>query len=149
MKSIVCVKRVPESDARIRIAADGESLDPSGVKFTLNPYDEFALEEAIALKEEAGEGSVTAISRAPDARAFHEETVRKLDRLHLFDCLRANKSMAAWGVEARVPFLDTEMLDIAMRPPSPWEVPSSQVTRTSIERRSGFPASCVIRHWSS
>lgn len=61
MKSIVCVKRVPESDARIRIAGDGRSIDPSGVKYTLNPYDEFALEEAISLKEEAGEGSVTAI----------------------------------------------------------------------------------------
>ncbi len=52
--------------------------------------------------------------RAPDARAFHEETVRKLDRLHLFDCLRANKSMAAWGVEARVPFLDKDFMDVAM-----------------------------------
>ena len=53
--------------------------------------------------------------KAPDARAFHEETVRKLDRLHLFDCLRANKAMAAWGVEARVPFLDQAFLDVAMR----------------------------------
>lgn len=53
--------------------------------------------------------------RAPDARQFHEETVRKLDRLHLFDCLRANKAMAAWGVEARVPFLDQQFLDVAMR----------------------------------
>jgi asparagine synthase (glutamine-hydrolysing) len=53
--------------------------------------------------------------KAPDARAFHEETVRKIERLHLFDCLRANKSMAAWGVEARVPFLDLEFLDTAMR----------------------------------
>ncbi len=52
--------------------------------------------------------------RAPDARAFHEETVRKLDRLHWFDCLRANKAMAAWGVEARVPFLDQRFLDVAM-----------------------------------
>jgi asparagine synthase (glutamine-hydrolysing) len=52
--------------------------------------------------------------RAPDARAFHEETVRKLGRLHLYDCLRANKAMAAWGVEARVPFLDTDFLDVAM-----------------------------------
>ncbi|HSH46392.1 MAG TPA: asparagine synthase B [Longimicrobiales bacterium] len=51
---------------------------------------------------------------APDGRAFHEETVRKLDRLHQYDCLRANKAMAAWGVEARVPFLDTEFLDFAM-----------------------------------
>jgi len=52
--------------------------------------------------------------KAPGAREFHEETVRKLDRLHQFDCLRANKAMAAWGVEARVPFLDREFLDVAM-----------------------------------
>jgi asparagine synthase (glutamine-hydrolysing) len=52
--------------------------------------------------------------RAPSPRAFHEETIRKLDRLHLYDCLRANKAMAAWGVEARVPFLDKEFLDVAM-----------------------------------
>ena len=53
--------------------------------------------------------------KAPNARAFHEETVRKLSKLHLYDCLRANKSLAAWGVEGRVPFLDTEFLDVAMR----------------------------------
>ena len=52
--------------------------------------------------------------KAPSARALHEETVRKLDQLHWFDCLRANKAMAAWGVEARVPFLDREFLDTAM-----------------------------------
>lgn len=53
--------------------------------------------------------------KAPSARAFHEETVRKLSKLHLYDCLRANKSLAAWGVEGRVPFLDKEFLDVAMR----------------------------------
>jgi asparagine synthase (glutamine-hydrolysing) len=53
--------------------------------------------------------------KAPNAQALHEETVRKLSKLHLFDCLRANKSMAAWGVEARVPFLDREFMDVAMR----------------------------------
>ena len=53
--------------------------------------------------------------KAPNAKELHIETVRKLNRLHLFDCLRANKSMAAWGVEARVPFLDKEFLDVAMR----------------------------------
>lgn len=52
--------------------------------------------------------------KAPHARAFHEECVRKLDALHKFDCLRANKSLAAWGVEARVPFLDRDFLDVAM-----------------------------------
>ncbi len=53
--------------------------------------------------------------KAPSARDFHEETVRKLSKLHLYDCLRANKSLSAWGVEGRVPFLDKEFLDIAMR----------------------------------
>lgn len=53
--------------------------------------------------------------KAPDARAFHEETVRKLSKLYLYDCLRANKSLAAWGVEGRVPFMDKEFLDVAMR----------------------------------
>lgn len=53
--------------------------------------------------------------KAPDARAFHEETVRKLGKLYLYDCLRANKSLSAWGVEGRVPFLDKEFLDVAMR----------------------------------
>ena len=53
--------------------------------------------------------------KAPNAKAFHEETVRKLSKLHLYDCLRANKSLAAWGVEGRVPFLDKDFLDVAMR----------------------------------
>ncbi|QNP40270.1 asparagine synthase B [Lysobacter solisilvae (ex Woo and Kim 2020)] len=53
--------------------------------------------------------------KAPDAREFHEETIRKLDALHNYDCLRANKSMMAWGVEPRVPFLDVDFLDVAMR----------------------------------
>lgn len=53
--------------------------------------------------------------KAPSAEEFHKETVRKLSRLHLYDCLRANKSLAAWGVEGRVPFLDKEFLDVAMR----------------------------------
>lgn len=53
--------------------------------------------------------------KAPDPQAFHEETIRKINKLHLYDCLRANKSLAAWGVEGRVPFLDKEFVDIAMR----------------------------------
>ncbi len=52
--------------------------------------------------------------KAPNAQAFHEETIRKLSKLHLYDCLRANKSLAAWGVEGRVPFLDKEFMDVAM-----------------------------------
>ena len=53
--------------------------------------------------------------KAPNAREFHEETVRKLSKLHLYDCLRANKALSAWGVEGRVPFLDKEFMDVAMR----------------------------------
>ena len=53
--------------------------------------------------------------KAPNAREFHEETVRKLDKLHMYDCLRANKSLMAWGIEGRVPFLDKEFIDVAMR----------------------------------
>jgi asparagine synthase (glutamine-hydrolysing) len=69
----------------------------------------------------SGEGSDEAFGgylyfhKAPNAREFHEETIRKLDALHNYDCLRANKSMMAWGVEPRVPFLDREFLDVAMR----------------------------------
>ncbi|MCD8434419.1 asparagine synthase B [Tenacibaculum dicentrarchi] len=53
--------------------------------------------------------------KAPNAKEFHEETVRKLDKLHMYDCLRANKSLMAWGIEGRVPFLDKEFMDVAMR----------------------------------
>lgn len=53
--------------------------------------------------------------KAPTPQAFHEETVRKMSKLHLYDCLRANKSLASWGVEGRVPFLDKEFIDVAMR----------------------------------
>ena len=53
--------------------------------------------------------------KAPNPQAFHEETVRKLGKLHLYDCLRANKALSAWGVEGRVPFLDKEFMDVAMR----------------------------------
>ena len=53
--------------------------------------------------------------KAPDAKSFHDETIRKLKKLYMYDCLRANKSLMAWGVEGRVPFLDKEFLDVAMR----------------------------------
>jgi len=68
--------------------------------------------------------------KAPSARAFHEETIRKLDALHYYDCLRANKSMSAWGVEARVPFLDTDFLDVAMG----FDAEAKMVARKGIEK---------------
>lgn len=73
MKSIVCVKRVPDTEARIRIAGDEQSIDSSGIKYVLNPYDEFAVEAALKQKEAAGDGEVTAISAGSSASA---ETLR-------------------------------------------------------------------------
>lgn len=65
MNIVVCVKRVPATDAPIKVAPDGTSLDPAGVEYVLNPYDEFAVEEALKTKEAAGEGTVTVITLGP------------------------------------------------------------------------------------
>lgn len=65
MNIVVCVKRVPATDAPIKVAADGVSLDSAGVEFVLNPYDEFAVEEALKLKEAAGDGSITVVTLGP------------------------------------------------------------------------------------
>lgn len=62
MKSIVCVKRVPDTEARIRIAGDNTSIESAGVKYVVNPYDEFAIEAALKHKEAAGSGEVTVLS---------------------------------------------------------------------------------------
>jgi electron transfer flavoprotein beta subunit len=73
VKIAVCVKRVPDTEARIKIASDGRSIDEAGVKFILNPYDEFAIEEALRLKEAAGAGEVVVVSLGGDAS---QETIR-------------------------------------------------------------------------
>ena len=73
MKIAVCIKRVPDSEARVKIGADGKSLDEAGVKFILNPYDEFAVEEALQRKEQAGAGEVVVVSVGPAAA---QETIR-------------------------------------------------------------------------
>src|SRR5256885_12212483 len=73
MKIAVCVKRVPDSETRVKIASDGKSLDEAGVKFILNPYDEFAVEEALRRREQAGTGEVLAASLGPAAA---QETIR-------------------------------------------------------------------------
>ena len=66
MNTIVCIKRVPDTETRVRIGPDGTSIDPSGVKYVLNPYDEFALEEAIRLRDSAGSGTVTVLTVGED-----------------------------------------------------------------------------------
>jgi len=73
VKIAVCIKRVPDTETRIRIGGDGASIDESGVKFVVNPYDEFAIEEALQRKEKAGGGEVVAIALGPDAA---QETIR-------------------------------------------------------------------------
>ena len=73
MKIAVCIKRVPDSETRVKIAAGGKSLDEAGVKFALNPYDEFAVEEGLRRKEKAGAGEVAVISLGPAAA---QETIR-------------------------------------------------------------------------
>jgi len=73
MKIAVCIKRVPDSETRVKIAADGLSLDEAGVKFVLNPYDEFAVEEALRRKEKAGAGEIAVFCLGPAAA---QETIR-------------------------------------------------------------------------
>jgi len=72
--------------------------------------------------------------KAPDGPELHAETVRKLQKLHLYDCARANKSSAAWGVEARVPFLDREFLDVAMRMDPSLKLPRNAARPRPIEK---------------
>ena len=104
MKIAVCIKRVPDSEVRVKIAGDGRSIDETGVKFVLNPYDEFAVEEALRRKEAAGAGEVVVVSLGGDAA---QETMRtalamgadrgvllKTDRPPL-DPLPAAKALAA------------------------------------------------------
>lgn len=73
MKIAVCIKRVPDSETRVKIAADAKSLDEAGVKFVMNPYDEFAVEEALRRKEKAGTGEVAVLCLGPAAA---QETIR-------------------------------------------------------------------------
>jgi electron transfer flavoprotein beta subunit len=73
MKIACCIKRVPDSETRVKVASDGKSLDEAGVKFVLNPYDEFAVEEALRRKEKAGTGEVAVICLGPAAA---QETIR-------------------------------------------------------------------------
>lgn len=73
MKIAVCIKRVPDSETRVKIAPDGKSLDEAGVKFVINPYDEYAVEEALRRKEQAGAGEVVVVTLGPAAA---QETIR-------------------------------------------------------------------------
>ncbi len=73
MKVAVCIKRVPDTETRVKVTSDGMTLDESGVKFVINPYDEFAVEEALRRREQAGAGEVVILSLGPQAA---QETIR-------------------------------------------------------------------------
>lgn len=73
MKIAVCVKRVPDTETRVKIGSDGKSIDKAGVKFVLNPYDEYAVEEALQLKEKAEDGEVVVVALGDDSS---QETIR-------------------------------------------------------------------------
>jgi len=94
MKSVVCVAYVPDTETKIRVAADGKSIDESGVKWIVSPYDEYALEEAIKTKETAG-GTVTVVSLGPER-----------NKTGLRECLARGADDAIWIDETGQPDLD-------------------------------------------
>lgn len=105
MDIVVCIKRVPATDTTIKIAADGKSIDPTGVTFELNAYDEFALEQALRIKEQLGTGSVTVVTLGPkDAqKELRDALARGADKAVLlttdkwmFDGAATAKALADW-----------------------------------------------------
>lgn len=105
MDIVVCIKRVPASDAAIKIAADGKSIDPNGVQFVLNAYDEFAIEQALKFRDQLGAGTVTVVSIGPkDAqKTLRDELARGADKAVLlttdqwmFDGAATAQALAAW-----------------------------------------------------
>ena len=84
MNILVCVKRVPDTATKIKIAGDGKTIDEAGVQFVVNPYDEFAIEEALRLKEKAGKGEVTALSLGPADAVTTLVTVLQRGRISVY-----------------------------------------------------------------
>src|SRR5215470_14841247 len=95
MNSLVCIAYVPDTETRIKIAADGKSIDESDVKWIVSPYDEFALEEALRIKEAKGAGTVTVVSVGPE-RA----------KTGLRECLARGADEAVWIDSTGVGYLD-------------------------------------------
>ena len=105
MDIVVCIKRVPATDTAIKIAADGKSIDPAGVQFELNAYDEFALEQALRTKEQLGAGSVTVVTiGSKDAKKeLQDALARGADKAVLlttdqwqYDGTSTAEALAAW-----------------------------------------------------
>jgi len=95
MNSLVCIAYVPDTETRIKIGADGKSIDESDVKWIVSPYDEFALEEALRIKEKKGAGNVTVISVGPERV-----------KTGLRECLARGADDAIWVDSGSASFLD-------------------------------------------
>src|SRR5436190_12325510 len=139
MKIAVCMKRVPDSETRVKIAADGKSLDEAGVKFILNPYDEFAVEEALRRKEKAGPGEVVVIALGPAAA---QETIRT-----------ALAMGADRGILLQADRIPTDGLEVAKRWPPSSTAPASisscsarwRSTTTTIRSAPWWPSCSTCR----
>ena len=96
MNTIACIKRVPDSATRVRIVPDATEIDPAGVKQVMNPYDEFALEEAIRRKEAAEDGSVTVISLGPpdSSEVLRQALAMGADQAVLLSCEGSHDGLA-------------------------------------------------------
>jgi hypothetical protein len=102
MDIVVCIKRVPATDAAIKIAADGKSIDPAGVTFELNAYDEFALEQALRIKEQLNAGSVTVhrgsmpMALTPAARSWRAIPARRSSAGASRRCASSQRRVSTW-----------------------------------------------------
>ncbi len=118
MKSIVCVKRVPDTEARIRIAGDGKAIEPAGVKYVLNPYDEFAVEAALKHKEAAGDGEVLVLTvgAAESAETLRTALAMGADQAVLLKTDAASEGLAvASAIAAEVGEREYDLLLFGMK----------------------------------
>ncbi|HET7276260.1 MAG TPA: electron transfer flavoprotein subunit beta/FixA family protein [Longimicrobiaceae bacterium] len=148
MKSIVCVKRVPDTETRIRIAGDGQSIDPAGVKFVLNPYDEFAVEAALKHKEEAGEGEVTVLSvgAAESAESLRTALAMGADQAVLLKTDAAPEGLAvASAIAAEVEGREYDLLLFGMKAVDD----DLQAVGPMVAQLLGIPAVTVVTEFSA
>lgn len=148
MKSIVCVKRVPDTETRIRIAGDTTSVDPVGVKFVLNPYDEFAIEAALKQKEAAGSGEVTVmtVGTADSAETLRTALAMGADSAVLLKAERVPEGLAvARALAAELQGRDFDLLLFGMKAIDD----DLQAVGPMVAELLGLPAATVVTEFST
>jgi electron transfer flavoprotein beta subunit len=118
LKIVVCIKRVPDTEARIRPTADGTTIDPAGIKYVISPYDEFALETALRLKESSGDGEVMVISLGPASAAEQLRTALAMgaDRATLLKGEPSLDGLAtARGLAAEIGSIGADLVLLGMK----------------------------------